>query len=103
MINIHISQLAHYQDPKWVQIERSGDRITLADSERVCLRKLRSGLKCTMDKGHKGRCASSTFYCDGCNKRRRGHPAAKHEEAGWFCFMCVDLPRIRFRKRVPYE
>lgn len=39
------------------------------------------------------------YYCDGCGKSRRGQPHSRHEEAGWFCFLCVGPPAEREHDR----
>lgn len=56
----------------------------------ICGRPMRSGRFCNMDFGHKGRCCSVAWECDGCGKKRRSHPSSTHPEAGWYCFMCAD-------------
>jgi hypothetical protein len=59
----------------------------------LCERKMSTGT-CTMDKGHRGRCTTSSFVCDCCNKSRRGAPAERvinpwdrvvEAEVCWFC------------------
>ncbi len=59
----------------------------------ICGRQMRTGT-CTMDQNHRGRCTTSSFVCDACNKSRRGEPAAKvvnpwdgvvEVEVCWFC------------------
>lgn len=50
-----------------------------------------------LDEGHRGRCSSRAFYCDGCGKHRRSQPAATVRNPwddvveGEFCFMCVSV------------
>lgn len=60
-------------------------------------RPMLGGTFCMLDDGHKGRCSSVAFYCDGCGKRRRSRPAstmvnpADGVVEGEFCFMCVSV------------
>lgn len=60
----------------------------------TCAHPMRDG-RCTMDPGHRGRHTTVSFVCDGCDKARRGQPAA-YALNQWdgvaeasFCFMCV--------------
>lgn len=62
-----------------------------------CNRPLRTG-SCQMDAGHRGRCSTVTFFCDGCGQTRRGYPysAERNPHDGEvevvFCFMCIRVP-----------
>jgi len=58
----------------------------------TCNHQLRTG-PCQMDAGHHGRHTTQTFWCDGCNKVRRGQPTSTpRDENGEIlilvCFMC---------------
>lgn len=61
----------------------------------LCSKPLRDG-PCQMDSGHKGRCSTVAFYCDGCGNMRRGHPHAQGAgpdgvaEAD-FCWFCCNV------------
>ena len=65
-----------------------------ANTTTTCARRLRTG-PCSMDSGHRGRCSTVTFHCDGCGSTRRGRPVVEGYNR-WdglpevaFCFMCV--------------
>lgn len=57
----------------------------------LCLHKVRgSTTPCRLNFGHGGSHSAHTFCCDGCGRMRRmSQITARHEEAGWFCFLCV--------------
>lgn len=61
-------------------------------------RPLRGGGLCRLNQGHKGRCSSRTFLCDGCGRILRGSPAATTPGGGdpedgtlEYCFLCVEV------------
>lgn len=58
-----------------------------------CEHDLRDG-PCDLTPGHRGRHSTVAFECDGCGRRRRGQPFVRHEEAGWFCFLCVEVGHV---------
>lgn len=72
-------------------------------AREICERKMRTG-SCTMDKGHRGRCTTSSFVCDACGKSRRSQPAEQARNP-WdgvieaeFCWFCVNVnPRTKGR------
>lgn len=53
---------------------------------------------CEVESGHRGRCSTVAFYCDGCGRQCRGQPHATHQDlqsdgnyepVADFCFMCT--------------
>lgn len=102
-MNVHVNNLQEFLDKGWVEISRTDHRVELAHPDFECLAKLRGGTLCRLDPSHNGKCTSVAFSCDGCDKRRRGRPEVRHEEAGCFCWMCVRLPEIkRTQKRIQH-
>jgi len=56
----------------------------------TCGHVMRGGT-CNLDAGHPGRHTTVGWCCDGCGKMRRSYPAARHPEAGIYCFMCIEV------------
>jgi hypothetical protein len=117
VIGVHEESLSlsKYLEDGYIEVQRDSyfsekdqkkfHRLWLANPEDTCLRKMR-GWKagnevqhgfCTMDKGHRGKCSTVTFYCDGCGKTRRGRPHRVYdEEEVQFCFMCMEVDNGRY-------
>jgi len=60
----------------------------------VCNRAMRDGC-CNMDAGHRGRCTTVAWTCDGCGQTRRSAVAAwardgEYERGLGYCFMCAN-------------
>jgi hypothetical protein len=96
-INIHESHLQSKLDKGYRIVEqfRNG-RVEVAHPDDTCLREMRGNTFCLMDKDHRGRCSSVVFYCEACNKTRRGryYQAAfdgNGEVDVVFCWFCVHV------------
>lgn len=80
---------------------RPSSWVAFVQTDKTCLREMRTGL-CLMDKGHRGRCSTVVFWCDGCGKSRRGMPHAevRNNFDGTveveLCFMCTREERDRY-------
>lgn len=61
----------------------------------TCDRPMRGGGTCGLYAGHRGRCSTVTFDCDGpCGKRQRGYPTSTARDSdgvpvAQFCFVCT--------------
>lgn len=101
-----VAELVQKEGYVWVPAQRwrhkrwSEDWAELEHPDDTCLAVLRFDF-CRLDKGHRGRCSSVTFYCDGCNKHRRGAPASSPTDRDgsvlvnfcWFCVSVLDKER----------
>lgn len=101
MILVHKDVEQEYLDKGYIPVETTklGNH-WLCHPDDYCLRKMRGGKYCTMEKAHRGRCSSVTFYCDACGKQRRGQAHRQEFDINGdllvqFCWMCVDGPYYR--------
>lgn len=90
-VNVHIDRVPEFESQGYVVVgaDWTGRRVDMEHAGLICLSAMRDG-PCRLDKGHRGRCSTVAFYCDGCGKRRRGAPRSANEDVA-FCFLCVDV------------
>lgn len=114
-MNVHSSNVPSLVRDGYVEIKRTQheykgevfERVDMAHPSRTCLRVMQTKELCLMDKDHRGRCSSVVFFCDGCQKTRRGIPAGyAYDDNGdvdvVFCWFCqnVEVPRAMTLKDV---
>ena len=88
MLDTHVNNIEYWEEEGYVVVEEiDRERVIMARPGKVCLRELRGGHKCLMDKDHRGRCTSVVFVCDVCSDTRRGQPHGSNGEVQW-CFLC---------------
>lgn len=59
--------------------------------DRLCGYITRSGDPCNLDADHNGQHRTNAWCCDGCSRMRSGTPGYQHEEAGWYCIVCMKV------------
>lgn len=72
---VHPSRTQEYVDKGYVKIGDKHNWVHLENPEHTCLKEMRGGKKCLLDKDHNGVHSSVVFYCDPCGKTRRGYPS----------------------------